>query len=209
MKLLLLCTLIYSTNVFSWGKTGHRADGELASKHLSKSAKKAVKKLLGNESLAHASLWPDRIKSDPKMRKLYSKYHYINVPRKKSLKEVAKLKTPHIINGLEKFSATLKNKKASKAERVIALKFIVHLMGDLHQPLHVGFEDRGGNDVKLEWFGRKTNLHVVWDEHLIDMEELSFTEYTKMLNFYTEKEKVNKRLRAGGYRLAHILNKHL
>ena len=76
----------------------------------------------------------------------------------------------------------MKDKKSTKEDKIIALKFLVHLIGDLHQPLHVGNgKDRGGNDIKVKWFGEATNLHNVWDEKLINLQELSYTEYSNYL----------------------------
>ena len=67
---------------------------------------------------------------------------------------------------------------------MIYLKLLIHLVGDLHQPMHTGrFEDLGGNRVQLIWFGQNSNLHRVWDSDLIDSQELSYTEYARSINF--------------------------
>ena len=77
---------------------------------------------------------------------------------------------------------TLRTPTASLADKQLALRFVVHLVGDLHQPLHVGkCCDKGGNDVKVTWFGKPTNLHAVWDLALVDDEQLSFTELAAKL----------------------------
>jgi hypothetical protein len=76
----------------------------------------------------------------------------------------------------------VRDPNASLADKQLALRFIVHLVGDLHQPLHVGkCCDKGGNDVKVSWFGKPTNLHAVWDSQLLDDEQLSFTELAAKL----------------------------
>ena len=76
----------------------------------------------------------------------------------------------------------MRDRTKPRDQRALALRFIVHIIGDLHQPLHVGNgTDRGGNDVKVTWFGELTNLHSVWDSGMIDRQELSFTEYTNRL----------------------------
>jgi hypothetical protein len=86
------------------------------------------------------------------------------------------------LDALNRFSATLKDPNASLADKQLALRFIVHLVADLHQPLHAGkCCDKGGNDVKVKWFGKDTNLHAVWDSALIDEEQLSFTELAAKL----------------------------
>lgn len=192
MKKIITIIMLVPSICFGWGKTGHRVVGELASLHLTDLAKLQVKDLLKHESLATASVWPDRIKSDAKMRKKYSHLHYLNANKGKTVQERDKKKQGDILSAIEDFSKTLKDPKKPKKERVIALRFLVHLIGDLHQPLHTGYaSDHGGNKVKVTWFGEKTNLHMVWDEKLINLEELSFTEYTKKLN-YASKEQIKE-----------------
>ena len=84
------------------------------------------------------------------------------------------------------FSTTLQDPNASLADKQLALRFVVHLVGDLHQPLHVGkCCDKGGNDVKVTWFGKRPNLHAVWDSALVDEEQLSFTELAAKLERHT------------------------
>jgi hypothetical protein len=86
------------------------------------------------------------------------------------------------LEALGRFSRTLQDPNASLADKQLALRFIVHLVGDLHQPLHVGkCCDRGGNEVKVSFFGKPTNLHAVWDSQLVDDEQLSFTEMAAKL----------------------------
>jgi hypothetical protein len=80
----------------------------------------------------------------------------------------------------------LKNNGIGQEEKRMYLRLLIHIVGDIHQPLHVGREeDRGGNKIKVIWFGQPTNLHAVWDEKLIDMQQLSYTEYTKAINHTT------------------------
>ena len=87
------------------------------------------------------------------------------------------------LTALERFAAIVRNRQKTRDERTLALRFIIHIIGDLHQPLHVGNGiDRGGNDVKVTWFGEQSNLHSVWDSKMIDRQGLSFTEYTQRLD---------------------------
>lgn len=174
---------LFSTSALGWGKTGHRIVAHLASKHLDVSTLKSVKSILGYETIEEASLWPDRIKSEARYRELYSHKHYVSFPKEDKLDNKKLLRKDHILSSLEKFERTLKDKKAKREDKQIALRFIIHLVGDLHQPLHVGYvKDMGGNSISLKWFGEATNLHRVWDENLIDMEELSYTEYVRKLS---------------------------
>jgi hypothetical protein len=95
------------------------------------------------------------------------------------------------LDALTHFRAVLKDPAASLADKQLALRFIVHLVGDLHQPLHVGkCCDKGGNDVKVTWFGKPTNLHAVWDSQLVDDEQLSFTELAAKLERNTRERDV-------------------
>jgi hypothetical protein len=74
-------------------------------------------------------------------------------------------------------------------KRQIALRFLIHFVGDLHQPLHVGREeDQGGNKISVTWFDKQTNLHSVWDNSLVDFQQYSYTEYTTVLDIATAEE---------------------
>ena len=165
--------------VFGWGKTGHRIVGEIAENYLTKNSKLQIKKLIGHHNLSRISNWADEIKSDPKWDHAWD-WHYCTIPDEEDYE-----KGKHKGQAVEKvfdFTKTLKDKKSTKEDKIIALKFLVHLIGDLHQPLHVGNgKDRGGNDIKVKWFGEATNLHSVWDTKLINLQELSYTEYSNYL----------------------------
>ncbi len=87
------------------------------------------------------------------------------------------------MTALTKFTTTLRDPSASLDDKRLALRFIVHIIGDLHQPLHAGGgDDRGGNDFKVTWFGKSTNLHSVWDSGLIEQRSLSYSEYADWLS---------------------------
>lgn len=192
MKKLILSLLLvvaYSPSAFSWGKNGHRIVGEIAQRNLSAKALKAITELAGSEDLSRVSTWPDEIRSDPKM--IYTAaWHYASIPTGKTYFDQKRMKDGDIIEALYRFEDTLRDPKETKENKLAALKFITHMMGDVHQPLHVGLaEDRGGNMIKVKWFKTETNLHTVWDEELIDFEKLSFTEYTNYLNHFSKDEK--------------------
>ena len=176
---------------FAWGKTGHRVVAAIADAQLSGLARAHVKELLGPaESLAEAANWPDEMKSNPLpfWRKTANPWHYV------TLNGILYDEAPpegDALEALNRFSATLRDPDASLVDKQLALRFIVHLVGDLHQPLHAGkCCDRGGNDVKVKWFGRDLNLHSVWDSALVDEQQLSFTEMTDKLQRHTSNEDV-------------------
>jgi len=182
-----------SFQVYSWGQTGHRVTGAIAEKHLTRKAKRMINKLLINEDLAEASTFSDEHRSNPSefWKKTANPWHYVNVHEG----DVYKKAPPEgdAVTALEMFSKQLKSKEASLEEKQIALKFIVHIIGDLHQPFHSGTnKDRGGNDIKVIFFGQETNIHRVWDEHLIDNQKLSYSEWTYRLNRKISKENVKQ-----------------
>lgn len=170
---------------FAWGKTGHRVVGQIADAHLSSEARAAVKRILGNETMAEASNWPDFMKSDPSpfWQKTASSWHYVTLHGGKTYNQAGAPPEGDAITALDRFSATLRDRKASLDDKRMALRFVIHIVGDLAQPLHNGDgTDRGGNDLKVTWFGKPTNLHSVWDSLLVDDEQLSFSEMAAWLN---------------------------
>ena len=107
----------------------------------------------------------------------------MNVFDGKNYTDVAPPLEGNAVTALEMFTKQLISKQSSLAEKQLALRFIVHIIGDLHQPFHAGNgTDKGGNDVKLKFFWEDSNLHRVWDSGLIDRQQLSYTEWTQILS---------------------------
>lgn len=159
-----------------WGKTGHRATGEIAEKHLSRKTKKAINALLDGHSLTFVSNYGDDIKSNSAYNK-YRPWHYVNFPFGEKYEEHPKSEKGDLILAINECVAVLKDEKSTKEEKVFSLKMLVHFMGDLHQPLHVGLaEDKGANDFQVRWFNSGTNLHTVWDSKMLDSYEMSYSE---------------------------------
>ncbi len=182
--ILAILMLGISSSVWAFGQTGHRITGAIADHYLSESAKSELNKLLDGESLAEASTYIDEMRSHPSefWQKTANPYHYVTVPKGKTYPEVGAPKKGDAVFALNKYTRLLKNKNASKKDKALAVKFIIHLIADLHQPLHVGDgTDRGGNDVKVQFFWEPSNLHRVWDSGLIDRQQLSYSEWTQWL----------------------------
>jgi hypothetical protein len=174
--LLLLCFSLYSYNSLGWGQTGHRAMGVIAEKYLSKKAKKAIKRILAGESLAMASTWMDEVRSDSSYN-YTTDWHWVTIPDGQSYEQSEKNPKGDVIATIERIILALKSKKLSSIQEAEHLKMLVHLVGDIHQPLHVGRgEDRGGNSIKIMWFRSESNLHRVWDSEMIEEKGLSYTE---------------------------------
>ncbi len=177
----------------AWGMLGHRIVGEIASTYLTQKARAEVRKILGTESIAISSNWPDFIKSDTAYRYLNS-WHYIDVDNRLSYNEfktaLQKDTSTDAYTKLNFVIRQLKNKNLSHDKKVFYLRLLIHIAGDLHQPLHVcGEGDMGGNNLKVLWFNEPSNLHRVWDEQLIGYQQLSYTEYTNAINHTTVKQR--------------------
>mgnify|MGYP000148711562 FL=1 len=173
---------------FSWGKTGHRTTGEVAEHFLTKKTKIEIKKILQNPSLAIASTWSDEMRSNPDFRK-YNPWHYANMPLNITYANSKKSSKGDIVQAIKLSKSKLKDNDVSLEEKAFYLRYLVHLIGDIHQPLHVGRgEDRGGNDIKVKWFGDDSNLHRVWDTNMIDNYQMSYTELSShlLLSFSSE-----------------------
>ena len=165
-----------------WGQTGHRVIGLIAEGHLTRKASRKIQKLLEGKSLAFISTYADEIKSDRTYSK-YSPWHYVNYALDTRYDVSNRADAGDIIYGIEQCVEVLSDANSSVEEQQFHLALLVHLIGDMHMPLHAGREeDRGGNDIKLSWFSKPTNLHRLWDSDLIESVNLSYTELAAELN---------------------------
>ncbi len=175
LLLFFIVHLSYANDMI-WSKTGHRAIGEVAQEHLTKKAKRAIEKLLDGESLAEVANFADEIKADRKYRE-FSAWHYVNYPADAKYGDQKPSENGDLITGIKKCIAIVKDDNSSKEDKSFYLKMLIHLIGDLHQPMHVGrLEDKGGNDIQLQWFDNGSNLHRVWDSNMIKEYGMSYTE---------------------------------
>lgn len=190
-----LCTVIvvflsfiFSLETNAWGMIGHRVVGEVASMHLNESARLKIKEVLGNKTLAEVSNWMDDIKSDKKYDSL-KPWHYVTIPDGLKYSETNINPKGDAIAGINFVIKQLKSQNLDPVLEKEYLMILVHLVGDIHQPLHVGNgTDRGGNDVKVNWFGKSSNLHKVWDSEILDGKKYSYTELTAIINHPTQEE---------------------
>ena len=185
-RLLLSLTLaaLAASPAHAWGKTGHRVVAAVADEYLSDEAAAAVEEILGPESMAEAADWADFMRSDPDdfWRREANPWHYVTIPKDEHYADITPPPEGNAITALEHFRAIAVDKSQPLEQRQLALRFIIHLVGDLQQPLHAGNgTDRGANLFTCYFFEDLTNLHEVWDELLINYEELSYTEWTDWL----------------------------
>ncbi len=159
-----------------WGRNGHRTIGAIAEAHLSKKAQKAIDKLLNGKSLALVSTFGDEIRSDKKYRE-FAPWHYVSFPFDATYETHPKSEKGDVIVAINKCIDIIKDEKSSRDDKEFYLKMLVHFIGDLHQPLHVGLaEDKGGNKLQVQWFDKGTNLHSVWDTSMLESYNMSYTE---------------------------------
>jgi hypothetical protein len=167
---------------------------EIAQRHLSKKAKKAIAELIGNEGLAYWANWSDFVKSDTTGKwKAADPWHYVNIagnlPKQKFMDSLPLLKAPNLYGQIQALQADMKNTALPLQARKEAFVFILHLVGDLHQPLHVGrAEDLGGNRISVYWFEKKTNLHSLWDNDLITFQQYGYKEFADVLNVASKEQ---------------------
>ncbi len=159
----------------AWGPLGHRLVARLAEDGLSPAARVELDRLLAAEpgaTLAGIATWADELRgSDPVLGRRTAAWHYVNIGEA-GCRYQAKLHCPDgdcVNAALEAQARILADRRRSDAERLQALKFVVHMAGDAHQPLHAGnFHDRGGNRHQINFRGKGTNLHALWDSGMLN-----------------------------------------
>lgn len=176
---LLFCFMVQPLSAFDWGQNGHRATAAIATQYLSKKAKKNIERLLGDETLVTVSTFADEIKSYDEYRK-YGTWHYVNIAPGETYESHDKNPGGDLYMAIKNCEEILSSETSSKEEKIFSLKLLVHFIGDLHQPLHVGrASDKGGNDFQVQWYGNGTNLHSVWDTKMIESYNMSYSELSK------------------------------
>jgi len=190
--IIVLACLFIPRRSAAWGMQGHRITGQIAESYLTPKAKKAIHAILGDSTVAIASNWADFIRSDSAF-KYADSWHYINVDDSLSYAGIqAYLKQDTVVDAytrLNFLAKQLKNKQLPLDTQRFYLRMLIHIAEDLHQPMHVSREeDLGGNRIKVLWFGEHTNLHSVWDEKLIEYQQLSYTEYANVINHTTKQQ---------------------
>ena len=184
VAVVLLCC--YSLPACAWGPAGHRIVAMIAQQNIKPQTRTRVKQILGpNVSLASVANYADQVRD--RFPRTYNN-HFVDIPKDLNDYVVTRdckddpEKGDCILAALQRFRAEAVNPNESIGRRRFALKFIVHLLGDMHQPLHCSDnDDRGGNDVIVKWFGADSNLHKVWDTKIIENAELSDQDFVDAL----------------------------
>lgn len=186
MKKLFITSILFivvSISNYAYDVTGHRTVADVAYSNLSANAKKQVDDLLGKRGIIYLSAWADDMRNDSTYAYSYN-WHFQNLADSMIVQDLQKLwenptsQGEHLFYAIQKMIKRLIKDK-NDAE---ALKFLVHFVGDLHQPYHLGrAEDRGGNDIQTKWFSLNIKVHQLWDRELIAHQAYSYSEYSQYL----------------------------
>jgi hypothetical protein len=171
-------TLFFSLTIsqaFAWGQIGHYLIGYMAERQMKKSTKKKVDAVLFPMSIGRSGTWMDEIRSD-KSYDYATTWHYLN-SKNGEYDPATQEKGGDAFEAIQRLKAELKSGGLDAKTESEKLKMLIHMVEDIHQPLHVGTgDDRGGNDIKIEFFNQPTNLHALWDSGMIDRQGMSYTE---------------------------------
>jgi hypothetical protein len=211
--LIVFLATFFALRAVAWGPTGHRVAAEIAQRHLKPLARERVARLLGGYSLAEVANWADDLRSEPRFDK-YKRLHFATVPDGvKSYRDAKKDPCGDLVAAIDALSAFLRTGSRDDLFAVKALtdksdgnnkgtcnpqetdpisaesglRLLVHFMGDLHEPLHIGGADQGGNQVKVNWLNHwQSNLHSIWDDEMVDFERLDYPAYSRFLDHTTD-----------------------
>lgn len=184
-------------NAFGWGQKGHDTVAAIAENHFTASTAAAIDSLLDGRSVVYWANWLDNASHTPEYA--YSKtWHYKNIDAGKSYEKASKLKEGDIVTALYDQIAILQDSISSKDEKALALKMTVHLLGDIHQPMHMGHaSDRGGNKWYIKYFRSANNLHSVWDSNIVEAaHKWSYSEWRDQIDRATPEQQME--IIAGG-----------
>ncbi len=191
--LLAVICLTTTLQAMAWGQMGHDVTAYIAEKNLSKKAAKAVREVLDGHSPVYYASWMDSASNTDEYR--YTKtWHYRNVDKGETLETMPLNENGDVVRATEQMVADLKSGKLSREEEQVALKMLIHLVGDLHCPMHAGrLSDLGGNRHTVYFFGRKTNLHSLWDSALIESaHKWSYNGWWEQLDIIDNKAKAER-----------------
>lgn len=188
--------LAVSVDGYSWGQKGHDVTCAIAQKHLTKKASKQISEILDGKSIVYWANWMDSASHTPEYKHTKT-WHYKNINADETYEDALLNENGDVVRAVEKLIADLKGGNLSKEQQALSLKFLVHLVGDLHCPMHMGHRsDLGGNTWQVQYFNRGTNLHSIWDSGVIESaHNWTYTEWVEQID--TNTKAVNKKLAEG------------
>ncbi len=173
--------LFFSHNALAWGPQAHKAIGWIADQHLTSEVKYTLASRYNISSLERVATWADTVRK----KKHQGPWHYVNIEEGELFynKDRDCRKGQCVVEKIINFTQVLENSTSSNEDKTAAIKYLAHLVGDAHQPLHAGnHKDRGGNSIAIQFHGNKTNLHALWDSGLLQRSYGKMPRYAKRLN---------------------------
>jgi hypothetical protein len=165
--LLLTICIARTPEALGFSAEAHRVAGLIAENHLCPATREFLAPLLDGSTLADAGVWADAVRDQPEWRHTRD-WHFINVGDREPLNEAINGEGGNVLAAIRRSEKEWADARLSKERRSVALRFFVHLVVDVHQPLHVGrAEDRGGNDIEVRWRDEFMSLHEFWDARLL------------------------------------------
>lgn len=174
---------------YAWGQKGHDAIAKIAERHLTPTAKSAIDSILDGRSIIYWANWLDNASHTPEYA--YTKtWHYKNFDEGVRYEEAPANPSGDVVTAMRAQIEKLSDPSVNKEDAALALKILVHITGDLHQPMHMGHAtDLGANRVGVKFFGRDTNLHSVWDSSILEGgHKWSYSEWAEILDILPEED---------------------
>ncbi len=186
VSIVCLGSLLWASTAQAWGKHGHYVVAWIAYQRLEPAAKAEIDRLLATErtTLWDAAYWPDEVARGLPQYKHIAPYHYVNFVEGQGEYDATRANSNgDVVQGIERYAAIVGDKSKPDSDRLEALRFLSHFVGDIHQPLHAGRgADRGGNDLKVTFYNRRTNMHAVWDSGIMDRSHTDWNGFAADLN---------------------------
>ncbi len=181
--------IILAIPAFGWGQKGHDTVAFIAEKHLTAAAADSVSAILDGMSPVYWANWLDNASHTPEYA--YTKtWHYKNIDAGVPYEEAPVNDKGDVVTAIREQIDILRSPVSTKSQKALAMKILIHTVGDLHQPMHMGhLSDKGGNTVQVRFFDRGTNLHSVWDSSLLNSAHAwTFTEWQQQLDRLTPEQ---------------------
>ncbi len=187
--ILLGAWLLDVQGAFAWGQKGHDITACIAECHLKPAAAKKIDRILGGYSPVYYANWLDNASHTPAYAHTKT-WHYLNVDEGETFESMPENPAGDVLKAVEQLVRELRSKRLTAGEEQIRLRMLIHLVGDMHCPMHLGHaSDLGGNRVSVRFFGRGTNLHTVWDTSLVEAaHNWSYTEWQREIDRLPKRE---------------------
>jgi len=181
--------LLTAAQAFGWSQKGHDVVAYIAETNLSQAAADSVARILKGKSPVYWANWLDNASHTSKYS--YTKtWHYKNIDAGTIYKDSKINEKGDVVTAIREQISILSSPVSTDEQKELAMKILIHIVGDLHQPMHMGhLKDLGGNKIPVKFFDRKTNLHKIWDGSIMNSgHSWSYTEWANQLDRLSDEE---------------------